>query len=256
MNSQILAIVRSTFVEGLRTRLLEVTALTVLLILATSLFIRELAVIESARMQIAAYAAAVRLAAVFIAAFHVLSSVVREFNDKGLDVALAVDLPRSHYIVGKLAGYVALVTLVAAVASAPLAVLAAPASTVLWALSLALELAVIAALAMFCAVTFTHVLPAGGFVLAFYLLGRSLTALRLISEHPLSGAGTWTHELVAASLKGLSFLMPAFDAWTRTIWLLEPGLHWSDLGTVGGQALVYVALLLTATLVDFYRRNF
>ncbi len=256
MNPQISAIARSTFVEGLRTRLLEVTALTVVVILAASAFIHELAVIESARMQIAAYAAAVRFAAVFIAAFHVLSSVAREFNDKGIDVALAVDLPRSHYIVGKLAGYVALVTLVAALAAVPLVALAPPANALLWAVSLVLELAVIAAAAMFCAVTFTHVLPAAGFVLAFYLLARSLTALRLIGEHPISGGGTWPHEFVAGSLKALTLLMPSFDTWTRTVWLLDAAPRWPDVAAIGAQALLYVVLLFGATLVDFYRRNF
>jgi ABC-type transport system involved in multi-copper enzyme maturation permease subunit len=256
MKSKILAIARYTVIEGLRTRLLEATALGALMILAGSLFVHQLAVIESSRMQIATYAATMRLAAVFIAAFHVISSIAREFNDKGIDVALAVDLPRSHYILGKLAGYIALITLLAILACAPLTVVAGPAPALFWGISLLLELTLVAALAMFCVITFTNMVPAAGFVLAFYLLGRSLTALRLISEHPVSGLDTVQQQLIAGSLKALSWLMPALDAWTRTTWLLETRLSWPDLGAVASQAFVYLVLLFAATLVDFYRRNF
>ena len=79
--------------------------LTLCVLLGASLFIRELAVTESARFQTGFYAAAARLCAVFITSLYVLASITREFNDKGLEVLLALDLPRSHYICGKLAGF-------------------------------------------------------------------------------------------------------------------------------------------------------
>ena len=70
-----------------------------------SFFVEQIAITESARFQTGFYAAAARFAAVFIVALHVLASVAREFDDKGLDMLLALDLPRSHYVLGKLAGF-------------------------------------------------------------------------------------------------------------------------------------------------------
>jgi len=58
--------------------------------------VHEVALIENARMQTVAYAAIARLAAAFVLALHVNSEVAREFNDKGLDAVLALDIPRWH----------------------------------------------------------------------------------------------------------------------------------------------------------------
>ena len=74
------------------------------LLLGASFFVEQIAITEGARFQTGFYAATARLAAVFIAALHVIASVAREFDDKGLDMLLALDLPRSHYVLGKLGG--------------------------------------------------------------------------------------------------------------------------------------------------------
>ena len=104
MNSGIITIARYTLLEALRTRLPVLVFLTLLALLAASFFVETIAVTEGVRLQAGFYAAGMRLASVFIAGLYVLTSVTREFNDKGLDILLALDLPRSHYLLGKLAG--------------------------------------------------------------------------------------------------------------------------------------------------------
>ncbi|HEX6006411.1 MAG TPA: ABC transporter permease, partial [Burkholderiales bacterium] len=124
MTHQIATIARYTLLEALRTRLPHVLISIVAILGAVSLFVGAIAIAESTRMQIGTYAASMRLATVFVAAMYVLASVSREFNDKVLDVALALDLPRSHYILGKLSGFVLVATGLALVAALPLAFLA------------------------------------------------------------------------------------------------------------------------------------
>src|SRR3972149_9009530 len=126
MDSRITAIARYTLLEALRTRLPVVVLITLLVLLAASFFIETISVTEGARFQAGFYAASARLGSVFIAAVYVLVSITREFNDKGLDVLLALDLPRSHYVLGKLAGFLAIAVLIAAAASLPLASLPPP----------------------------------------------------------------------------------------------------------------------------------
>ena len=104
MQNRIATIARYTMLEALRTRFAVLALAIIGVTLAGSFFIREIAITESARFQTAFYAASVRFAAVFVAALYAIASVSREFQDKGLDVALALDLPRSHYVLGKLAG--------------------------------------------------------------------------------------------------------------------------------------------------------
>ncbi|MBI2508882.1 MAG: ABC transporter permease [Betaproteobacteria bacterium] len=256
MNSGIITIARYTLLEALRTRLPVLVLLTLLALLAASFFVETIAVTEGARLQAGFYAAGVRLACVFIVGLYVLTSMAREFNDKGLDVLLALDLPRSHYVLGKLAGFLVIAALVAAAACLPLAWLSTPQAVMQWAVSLALELAIVAALALFCIITLNQLTPAASFVLAFYLLARSLTAIRRMSAHPVADAGALSHQVIQFLVEALALVMPAFDAWTQTAWLVNHETAWGDLARLAWQSALYTTLLAAATMFDFYRKNF
>lgn len=256
MNSRVTTIARYTLLEAMRTRLPALVLATLLALLAASFFVEAISIAEGARLQTGFYAAGVRLCSVFIAALYVLVSVTREFNDKGLDVLLALDLPRSHYILGKLTGFLAIAALIAVAAALPLAWLAPPSAVLQWTCSLAVELAIVVALALFCIVTLNQLTAAASFVLAFYLLARTLTAIRLMSEHPLSGADTLSHQVIQFVVDALALVVPALDAWTQTAWLVNQRAPWSDLLELAALSALYVALLAAATMFDFYRKNF
>jgi len=256
MDSRIATIARCTLLEAMRTRLPALVLVTVLALLAASFFIETIAVVEGDRLQAGFYASGMRLSGVFIAAIYVLVSVTREFNDKGLDVLLALDLPRSHYVLGKLAGFIAIAALIAIATSLPLAWLASPQAALQWMLSLGLELAIVVALAMFCIITFNQLAPAVSFVLAFYLFARALTAIRLMSAHPLVGADTLSHDAISYLVEALALVMPALDAWTQTAWLVNEPAPWPAMLQLAGQSALYVVLLAAATMFDFHRKNF
>ena len=256
MSHPIPIIARYTLLEAWRTRLPGLVASAIVVLGAAGFFVQEIAITESSRLQTGFYAATMRLTCVFIAGLYVISSITREFNDKGLDIVLALDLPRSHYILGKLTGFLVIGTLIALAASIALAFLAAPGAALQWGLSLAFELAIVVALSLFCVVTFSQLMPAASFVLAFYLLARALTAIRLIGAHPLTGGDGLSHRFISMMMESLALVMPALDAWTRTAWLVNQQAAWADIGALAGQSALYVALLAAATMFDFYRKNF
>ena len=256
MKNRIVTIARYSVLEAMRTRLLLLTAVMVAILLGASFFVREIAITDSTRFQVAFYAAAARFAAVFVAALYVIASMTREFHDKGLDAVLALDLPRSHYILGKLAGFLAIALVLAVVVALPLVPLAGWLPVAQWTASLAFELAIVVALSLFCVVTFNQLMPAASFVLAFYVLARGLTAIRLISASPVSGAHTPSHEAMRWLTEGIALVMPALDGWTRTSWLVDQAASWSAILTILGQSAVYVTLLAAAAVFDFQRRNF
>ena len=256
MNSRIATIARYTLLEALRTRLPALVAVALAVLLAASFFIETISVTEGARLQTGFYAAGARLAGVFIAAIYVLVSVTREFNDKGVDLALALDLPRAHYILGKLAGFVAIGALIAVAAALPVAWLASPSAALQWALSLGFELAIVVALALFCIVTFNQLTPAASFVLAFYVLARALTAIRLMSANPIAGADTPSHEVIRLLVEAVALVTPALDAWTQTAWLVNERASLAVLALLAAQSALYVTLLAAATMFDFHRKNF
>jgi hypothetical protein len=251
-----LVISRYAVLEARRTRLAWFFAAALGLVFAAAFFVSELAVTESLRMQTAFYAAGARLAAVFIVALHVIGSITREFDDKGLDVLLALDLPRAHYILGKLGGFLAIGAVAGALACLPLLWMAPLAAALQWGFALALEISVVAAFALFCAAAFGQFMPSAAAVLAFYLLARSLSAIRLMSANPVSGADSLSHEAGRWVIEALALVTPAFDRWPQTAWLIDAPAAWSALALLPLEAALYVTLLAAATMVDFHRRNF
>lgn len=256
MNRQIATIARYTLLEAIRTRLPVLAAAAFALLLAASLFVHEIAIAESTRLQTGFYAASARFAVVFIASLYVLASMARELNDRVLDGLLACDLPRAHYILGKAAGFLVVGGLLALAASLPLAWLAGPHAALQWGISLAFETGIMVALALFCMITFSQITAAAGFVLAFYLLARVLTAIRLMSAQPLSGADALSYQVMRLLADGLALVMPALDRWTQTAWLVNGPAAWSELGALMLQGVVYLGLLGAAAMFDFYRKNF
>ena len=107
-------IARYTLLEALRNRLLWLLLILALGAVAVSGFLNALALTESRQLQAALLGAVLRLAAVFLIATFVVTSMAREASDKGLELLLALPVPRAVYLFGKLAGYAALAVLPAA----------------------------------------------------------------------------------------------------------------------------------------------
>jgi ABC-type transport system involved in multi-copper enzyme maturation permease subunit len=256
MSNRIATIGRYTVLEALRTRLPALTAVAIGVIFVASFFVREISITESVRIQTSFYAGTARFAMFFLAALHVIASISREFHEKGLDMVLALDVPRSHYVLGKLAGFLAIAAALAAAAGIPLLSLAGWEAAAQWSLSLAFELAIVASLSLFCVITFASLMPAASFVLAFYLLARTLTAMRLISGNPVSGADALSHRVMHWLIEALAFVVPALDRWTRTAWLVDETGSWTTLAALAGHTVVFGVVITAAAVFDMHRRNF
>jgi len=252
---QIVTIARFTLLEALRIRLWGLFAVIVVLAFGAAWFMQQLAIAESARIETAFLAAAIRLAAVFVLSLHVLTSVVREFHDKGLELVLSFDVRRGDYILGRLLGFLLVATAIALLATLPQFALSSAPAALQWGLSLACELAIMSALSLFCIVTFTQLMPAASFVFGFYLLARTLTAIRLMDAAPLTGVGTPSHQVMSWLVEGLALVIPALDRYTQSAWLVDYAAPWATSAILAAQAALYIVLLGAATMFDFQRRN-
>jgi len=255
MHRHILTIARFTILEAVRTRLPLLAAAVLGFIWLGGLFVHQIAITESVRLQSSFVAAGVRIASVFLLALYITSSMVREFNEKGLELVLALDLPRASYLLGKLAGFVLIAGTLALLAALPLAWSVPTDVLAVWTLSLFFELAIIAAASLFCVVTFSQVLPAVSLIVAFYLLGRTISAMRLMAETPLIGNLGGARPAVNFGVEALAYIVPALDRYAATEWIAARSVDAIVLAPLALQSGIYLALLLAASLVDFYRRE-
>lgn len=255
MLSKILTIARYTLLEAIRTRLLWIVLVVLALLFLGSMFVQHISVTETARMQTGFLAATARMAAVFVLSLHLAGSMVREFNDKVVDLLLSLALPRAGYYLGKFLGFALIAVGMALLTTLALVPLAPGQGLALWGISLAMELVLVAALTLFCVITFAQIMPAISFVIAFYLLARSISAVRLLSTSQLLAPNDWTNRAIVHVVDALGWLLPDLERFSSTAWLVDHTGSLSVLGLNAVQTLVYGSLLLGAGLFDLYRKN-
>jgi ABC-type transport system involved in multi-copper enzyme maturation permease subunit len=249
-----LLLAHTTLIEARRSGLPWLVLGLLAAALGLAAFLSQVAVTEGRELQAALAAALLRAGAAFLLAAHVAASVVREANDKVLELALALPLSRSQYYLGKLAGHGVVGVGMAAAFAVVMLLWAAPASAALWGASLAAELLLVCAASLFFAVTLANVVPAIAATAGMYLLARSMAAIQLLARGPLAEQ-TWAQSLARGAVDAVALLLPRLDAATRSDWLLYAPPAPGEFGTAVGALILYTVLLCAAGLFDFHRRN-
>ena len=247
----VVGIARFVLLEGLRSGLPWLALACIGASVCLAAFLGEVALTETSELQAAASAALLRASAAFLIAAHVIASTAREANDRVLELALTLPISRSTYYTGRLVGFAGCALFLATAFAMPQLLWSAPQALVAWWASLAVELALVSALALFFSMALTLV-PAIAAATGLYVLGRSISTIQAIAAGPLA-------ETPDGALRGIvdsfALLVPRLDAVTRTEWLVYglPGLA-NLLAPVAGLA-IYFALLAAAGLFDFSRRD-
>lgn len=247
-----LTIAAYTLLEALRNRLMWLFALAAVAAVGLGGFLNELALTESRQLQAALLAATLRLAAVFLIATFVVTSLVREANDKGLELLLALPIARAAYIFGKLLGFAALAVLPALLFGALFLFFAPLAQSALWSASLLCELWMVAAFSLLCVLGLNQLTPALAATAAFYLLARSIGALQLLSH---AGTPSPSQRAIGLGIDSIAALLPRLDAFTRTEWLVYHTGSAQDALAVATQTILTLALITAAALFDLYRKD-
>jgi hypothetical protein len=252
--SIIASLARITLLEAVRNRLLWLAVLIVVIAFGLAQFLNQVAIAETREIQTALLAAPLRVAAVFIVAAFVITSMVRESNDKVTELLLSLPAPRSTYFVGKLAGYASTAVVLALLCALPLSPHAQPSGLALWTASLVCELWVVTAVSLFFVLTLAQVVPAFAAVAGFYLLARSMTAMQVISGASLHEQ-TFADRAVNSIVNLIALLLPSLDSMTQTTWLLGGALGDAWVAPLR-QTAVYLVLICSAALFDLHRKNF
>ncbi len=256
MVKPILTIARFTLLESVKNRLFTLVLLGVVSLFGLTLFLGELAVTETTQIQSAMTGLVLRLFAVFIICIFVITSTIREFNDKGFELIISLPVDRYLYLAGKMAGFCLLGVFIAIIVSMPLALIGNSSQLLLWCLSLICELWILVALCLLCLVTFKNITSAFSVVMAFYLLARTISTIQLIGSSPILETTELSHQVMVIVIDAIAFLLPALDQFSKTEWLVYGGGGGSEYMFVIGQTVIYIPLLFAAACFDLHRKNF
>ena len=256
MFSKILTISRFTIIESLRNRLLLLCFLVIGISFGLVEFIGDLAITEHRVTQVAILAAFLRISAVVIVTLFVVSSTVRELQDKTLEMILAMPMPRASYYLGKLIGYLHIAFLVSLLFGLLLLLYAEPEQVAIWSISLFFELVLIVALSLVMLFTFSQVPTALTGVLLIYGASRIATSIYLMSKYPIIPHSSMAQKVMDSFIELLTWLLPDLHRFTQTEWLAYNTAEWWQLVPLLMQAIIYLAFLSFIALFDFYRKNF
>ena len=245
---------RSILLEARRGGLPWLAAACIVVGLALAAFLSQVAVTESRALQAAILAALLRACAVFLVAAQVASSTLREINDKGLELMLSLPLSRSAQYLGRLAGFAGCGVALSFAFALVLLPWVPPGAAALWGLSLACEAALVAAAALFFAMTLAQLVPAIAATAGLYLLARSMAAIQAIASGPVTD-NALASQIARLSVDSIALLLPRLDSVTRTEWLLYELPSAADCASALGGLVLYAILLVAAGLFDFHRRN-
>lgn len=255
MHRSAFTIARFLLLEAMRDRFTLLIIAGLMLASLVAIFVGELAITESAGMQAAILAFTLRLFAVFTLSLFIISSMLRELNDKGFELILSHPVNRATYYLGKFSGYAIIALLVTLCATACITVFIPGNNLLFWALSLYCELLIVASLSLLCLFTLNNITQAFTVVAGFYLLARSIQTIQLISGAPILDQQSMSHQFMQAVIGLLAYIIPDLQRFTQTDWLLYGLSDSADIFTVVIQTLIYVILLSTAGLFDLYRKE-
>ena len=247
-------IARYTLLEAVRCRLLIAVIAAMAVAFGLAEFLGELSITETKQAQAAVTASLLRVFSICATCLFVISSVLRELDDKGLELILSLPLPRHAYLFGKLTGFAGFSLCVAILAALPLFLYAPVVAVGCWMLSLFCEQLLLAAFSLLCLLAFANISLAFTSAMAFYLLSRSTEALRLLSAGLVFTPATISQDFMNIVVNALTLLLPDLHAFTRSEWLVY-GVDADAVGTVLIHTLVYLPVLLSAGLFDLYRKN-
>jgi ABC-type transport system involved in multi-copper enzyme maturation permease subunit len=251
----IVTIAAFTLLEAVRNRLLWLVVAFLVAGFGLTEFVGEVAITEAREFQSGFLAAFVRGFSVFMISLFVITSVVRELNDKGLEIVLSLPIPRASYFFGKLGGFLLLASITTLLCGLGVLLYAPPGQVLIWSISLWCELGIVIAFSLLCLFTLSHVTLALSVVMAFYVLSRTIGAFQLIGEGPLAATTALSQRFINAFLDGFAFVLPELYNFTLSEWLIYHTARWSDLLPILGQSVIYMALLAGAALFDLYRKN-
>ena len=256
MLSKILTISKFTIIESMRNRLLWLSLLVVAVSFGLVEFIGDLAITEHRVTQVAVLAAFLRLSSVVILAMFVVSSTVRELQDKTLEMILAMPIHRSSYYMGKLIGFIQVAVIIAVIFSTMLLLYAPAEQVLIWGISLLFELILVVALGLVMLFTFNQIPAALAGVFIIYAASRTATSIYLMAKYPIIPHASTAQKFMDSFVELLTWLLPDLHRFTQTEWLAHGTGEFAMLLPVLGQTMIYLLLLSAIALFDFYRKNF
>lgn len=214
------------------------------------------AFIEEREMTLAFASGSARIILIVGLIVFVCFYVRSAFDTKEIDVVLSRPISRRSLILSYWLGFFVVSCLLVVAVAAIIGMIGVQNTMgyLGWTLSLILEGALVVSLALFSAFTMRSAVTAVLASMGFYVLSRMMELFVLTAESGMvRGHG---YDVLAQLLSLISMVVPRLDLFTKSEWLIYGFDANQDWMVFIAQTLIYVPIVLLATMADFRRRQF
>ncbi len=236
------------------------TGLLIGVVIATWLshVLGSMAIVETREMALSFAGGSSRIILVLGLVVFVCFHIRQAFESRELDVFLSRPISRASLVVSYWLGfaYVALLLVL------PTMVLIMALGTIskpgffAWSLTLLLENWLMTAVALFAAFTLRSATSAVLVSFGVYALSRMMAFFIVTSQAGFTLGNAYIKLALTYILKVVSVIVPRLDLFGKTEWMVYGVTHPHELTLVVVQSLIFIPLLLTATAIDFSKKEF
>ncbi len=184
--------------------------------------------------------------------FHIRTA----FDTKEIDVILSRPISRGNLVIAYWLGFM----LVAAILLLPIVVIiglvGAPSMVgfICWTLSLFMEAGIVVSLALFSAFALRSAVTSVLGCMGLYVISRMMVFFVMTAENPMFNE--FKYIWLRFLLQGISSVVPRLDFFGKSEWLVYGLKSATDWHLFVLQAVIFVPLLLVASILDFRRKQF
>lgn len=247
---------RYIMMAALRDRLILSIVGLMLVVVSLSVFFGATVITEQDQFVRSFAAFGVRLFGVVVLVLFVVTYIRRSFEGRDVDYLLSRPIGRIRFILTHAAGFSFLAFLAAGFLGGVVAFLQMHninAGLLSWWLSIGLEFIIMANVAMFFAFVMTSQTVCLIMVFAFYLLSRLIGEILGILQ---KGGQTGVMSLLSKIMEMISIFIPRLDLMGQTKWLLYGVPETLSLPFIMGQGIVFLLVVIGASVLDMHRRQF
>lgn len=248
--------IRYILITALRDWLFSGLLIAILVATAISATLGSTAFIEEQEMTLSFASESARIilmtGLIVFVCFHIRSA----FDTKEIDVILSRPISRSNLIISYWLGFslVGLLLVVPVLLIIDFIGVNNYTGFIGWGASLLLEMSLVVALALFAAFTMRSAVSSVLGCMGFYVLSRMMAFFVFTSN-----AGMFNDPKFIGlkwALQAISTVLPRLDFFGKSEWLIYGFNSSQDWQVYVAQAVIFVPILLVATMIDFRRKQF
>lgn len=242
----------------MRDRLFVALPLVMVIAFIISRILSQTSMIEVQAMDVTFIAGTFRIILTVGMAVFVCFHVRNAFDAKEIDVMLSRPVSRANLVISYWLGF-SIVSTLSAILAILLIYIAGPSTWTgygIWTLSLLAELWIIVAVALFASITLRSAVISVIFSMTLYVLSRLMGYFLATLKSRLLFDTYLFNEASRLGIKGLSIFVPRLDMFAKSYWLVHGTHHAQEILLFVGQGIVFIPLLLSLAIIDFYRRQF